>query len=207
MKKTYPTQAELQSAYEYVDGHLYRRTTGKQVGYRHTTAKSIVVTFKGTAYYIEELIWIYHRGETLGHIVGHRDQNRTNNLIENLCLLSASVRQYPSSNSKSKVPGISWSNARQEWLVHITLKPKVFHTSVRPKRKAIRKLVGSAQELSAAKSLLQRARIHYDKLKNTDDGLSFQDSVDNYEYQRLARIKDEMRAGMRPTPSQVEDDW
>ncbi len=68
--------------YEYRDGSLCSRKTGRPVGSRNSTG-AFNVQIRGRNYKLHRLVFLYHHGY-LPPLVDHIDRDRSNNSIENL---------------------------------------------------------------------------------------------------------------------------
>lgn len=83
------TQAELHEMFEYIGGHLYRRSTGKQAG-TNTADGYRRIIIDGYFYLEHRLIWLMFKGEIYGEeSIIHLDGVKDNNRIENLKLVGA----------------------------------------------------------------------------------------------------------------------
>lgn len=116
----------LQEWFRYEEGNLYRLKTtqsrpdtlGKRFG-GLTGTGYIQGWFRGSLYYLHDLIWVYHFGaKTEGFILDHIDGDKLNNRVENL--REATVQQNVF-NSKSREgstsphKGVSWDSSRGKW--------------------------------------------------------------------------------------------
>lgn len=117
ISKAYPTQTQLQELYTYRAGQLYRKKrrgkwqVGSQAG--QLQHERWVISIDGQRYYQSVLIWIYHYGTFSFGEVDHKDRNKSNDTIENLCLLTPSEnsRNRPSSD-RLLPPGVYQSGKR-----------------------------------------------------------------------------------------------
>jgi len=124
------TQEEVKYYFDYVDGKLiWKNPRGTKVkpgdiagcvsgsGYLH-------LKIEGKQYQNHRIIWLWHYGYFPENDLDHRDQDKTNNRIENL----REVGQVCNSrncgspkNNTSGVKGISYHKHRRKWYVHIEI--------------------------------------------------------------------------------------
>lgn len=101
----------------YIDGKLYRN--GREVGwlqngYRHCE-------YKGKRYLVHRLIWRVVKGRWPRYEIDHKDQNRSNNRIENLRDVSHSVN----CRNQKKIKGYHRCNKR--WRAMMSVGDKMKH--------------------------------------------------------------------------------
>lgn len=120
-------QDYLKGLFRYKDGELYWRVSRSnrikegQIagdidgrGYRR-------IYFDGRHHKMHRIIWIMHNGDIpLDILVDHIDQNRQNNLIENLRLVTKSQNNL----NRSDVKGVSWDKVRKKWKAQISIENK-----------------------------------------------------------------------------------
>lgn len=78
-----------------------------------------VTRIKGKNYLVHRLIFLFHHGY-LPDLIDHKDQDSTNNRIENLRASNKTKNSYNSglpSNNKSGVRGVSWDKKNNKWIV------------------------------------------------------------------------------------------
>ena len=82
--KQHPTQQQLQEAFYYQDGLLYRRSTGKSVG-TISSRQYKTVSYQGSNYLLHRIIYIICNGAIPnGYIIDHIDSDASNNVVDNL---------------------------------------------------------------------------------------------------------------------------
>lgn len=120
------TRELLHEWFDYEDGKLYWKKSPKYdipVGTEAGTTRKDgykVVGFKGKHYLIHRLNFLYHHGY-LPELVNHKDQDHTNNRIENLREYNKKNNTYNTSklwgHNTSGVRGVSWDSKQQKWTV------------------------------------------------------------------------------------------
>lgn len=99
------SQEELKFLFDYKDGNLIRKTTGKSIGTPTKVGqhghKYLIAQIKGIRYRVHRLIWIYFNGnfEDLTLQIDHKDNNTLNNKIENLRVVNNRINGH---NRKDK---------------------------------------------------------------------------------------------------------
>ena len=89
MIKQYPTQAELNKAFEYKEGKLYRKSNGKKVGYKNGIR--LRTSLNKVGYYVARIIYIMKHGDIPNDMyVDHINQDAMDDRIENLRLVTPS---------------------------------------------------------------------------------------------------------------------
>ena len=110
------TQSYLISKFNYSNGKLYRKGSGKEVG--HYSRGYLHAQLLGKKKLLHRLIWLYHYGEwpkdQIDHINGIRDDNRIENLRE-VTNQQNSFNRGSNKNTSSKYKGVSWYSAVQKW--------------------------------------------------------------------------------------------
>ena len=102
--KKHPSQKELQSVFDYKDGQLIRKSTGKKIGtpLKMTWGTYIKAQINGVRYSLHRLIWIHQFGDIKNSDkIDHIDGNTLNNTIENLRVVSDRINAH---NRKDKKP-------------------------------------------------------------------------------------------------------
>ena len=112
------TQSYLVSKFNYSNGKLYRKSSGKEVG--HYSRGYLHAQLLGKKRLLHRLIWLYHYGELpkdqIDHINGIRDDNRIENLRE-ADKQSNAFNRRSHKNSTSKYKGVSWCKRDKNWQV------------------------------------------------------------------------------------------
>jgi hypothetical protein len=108
--------------FNYIDGKLYWRNSGKLAGYRSGSGY-IAVTVDSRLYIASRIIWEMFNSEIPpGMIVEHRDENKLNNNLENLRLgthaQNMQNRGKPSNNT-SGYKGVTWHERDGKWRAQI----------------------------------------------------------------------------------------
>lgn len=106
-----------------------------RVGYEY-------VFFQGRNITTQRLVWAYHFGDPGDMDVDHIDQNRLNNRIENLRLVTRSENMQNTtaaqSNSSSGIKGIFYDRSRRKWAASLNVGgAKVFFQRFNTKQEAM----------------------------------------------------------------------
>ena len=116
-------QTTIQKVFEYKDGALHWRKTGKKAGTTHHTGY-IQIGFEHKQYNAHRLIFMLHHG-WVPDVIDHVDNDRSNNKIENLRPATWSqnlqnMRLRPS--NKSGYKNVSWCTTKKKWAVQLSIK-------------------------------------------------------------------------------------
>jgi hypothetical protein len=119
------TQEYLQELFEYKDGHLIRKN-GKSAVIPMGKKRYERVSINGKAYSLHRIIFLLHHGY-LPKVIDHIDNNRENNLIENLREVTQQqncVNRKHHSSSKSPYKNVYWHKAANKWAVAMSINHK-----------------------------------------------------------------------------------
>ncbi len=110
----------LREVFDYKEGNLVRKTTGKIVGtLRADNYIQIGLDYK--IYLAHRLIWIYHNGGIPEDLeIDHIDRDKSNNCLGNLRLVTKSQNQF---NTNAK--GYCFSKRDNKWRAQIRREGKV----------------------------------------------------------------------------------
>lgn len=139
----------LNKLFEYRDGDLIWRSSGKLAGTPHDWGY-YRTQIGNKLYYNHRLIFCMHHGY-VPKIIDHIDGVRTNNRIENLRVATPSQNLQNSKrriDNKSGTKGVSWDNSRSQWAVRI-------------KVGSIYRYFGRYQDLELAELVATEAREKY----------------------------------------------
>lgn len=143
------TQQELLDAFEYRDGHLYRRKNGKRVGTRHHTGY-LQFSFKDKLYNAHRMIFLMHHG-WLPEVIDHVDNDRSNDRIENLRPATWAQNLQNMRLRASNVSGrknVCWDKRRRKWVVQLNVNKRY-------------KFLGRFDDLELAELVATEAREKY----------------------------------------------
>lgn len=134
---------ELRKKYIYLDsgalainGYKPKRVGSiLQVGYEY-------IYFMGRNITTQRLVWAYHFGDPGEMDVDHIDQNKLNNKIENLRLLTRSENMQNTisaqSNSASGIKGVFYDKSRRKWAASLNINgEKVFFRRFNTREEAV----------------------------------------------------------------------
>ena len=126
------TQNRLKELFDYQEGHLVRKVSVQsrsQVGFRagaFSTRGVVIVSVDYKRYKAHRLIWLWHYG-SLPDEIDHKDNNPSNNNIENLRAATHSMNmrnsRKPVTNS-SGFKGVRFHKQSKKWTAQITLNRK-----------------------------------------------------------------------------------
>ncbi len=122
------TQESLRELFDYKEGHLWRKSSGKKAG---TVAKEKYrrIMVHGTLKYEHQLIFIYHYGYC-PDVIDHIDNNALNNAIENLREATLSENQFNSKthkNSTTKIKNVTYLQESGKYRVTLALNKSKKH--------------------------------------------------------------------------------
>jgi HNH endonuclease len=150
------TQEYLKQLFEYQNGNLVRKSTGKAAICNIGKHRYKRITIDGKAYSLHRIIYLWNHGY-LPKIIDHIDGNKENNCIENLREATQQqncVNRKHHSNSKSPYKNVylqpPTKNAawKRNWVVSLMVNSK-------------RKYIGSFEDLELADLVATEARDLY----------------------------------------------
>jgi hypothetical protein len=122
------TQEMLCNLFEYKDGSLYSKKTGKRVGCRHHTGYVHLVVNK-KQYNAHRLIFLMHHGylpETVDHVDGDRSNDRIENLRPATWAQNLQNMKMRASNTSGH-KNVRWCKFRNKWTVEISVNKRRFN--------------------------------------------------------------------------------
>jgi hypothetical protein len=128
------TQDEVKHFFDYLDGQLYWRISPSRrvrLGALAGTAANtgyVKIKLKHKFYSAHRVIFLWHHG-WLPAEIDHKDNNRSNNKIENLRAATRSQNRRNSPVQKNNALGVknvSWNKQRQTWRVRVRYDGGVF---------------------------------------------------------------------------------
>lgn len=122
------TKEYLHELFEYRDGELYRKKSGKKVGIVNKRGYKIII-IKYKEYHAHKLIFIMHKGYSPKEI-DHIDGNKINNCIENLREVTHSQNMHNrkiNSNNTSGIKGVYFDKRTSKWRCQVALNNKVHY--------------------------------------------------------------------------------
>jgi hypothetical protein len=150
------TQTLLKELFDYKDGQLIHRSSGKSAVIKAGKKRYARITVNGKAESLHRMIYFWHHGY-LPEVVDHIDNNRENNHIENLREVTQQqncLNRKHHANSKSPYKNVylqpptknpEW---KRNWVVSIMFKGN-------------RKYIGSFEDLELADLVATEARNLY----------------------------------------------
>jgi len=131
-----PTQDEIREyfLYDCATGEFFLRKTKRSVGF-YNERGYFKLFYKGKQYRANRLAWLYMYGEMPNGVVDHIDNNRANNAIENLRILTNEQNLQnsvkPSKGNKSGYRGVRLEGrAKKKWVAEITVNGKTKYLGV-----------------------------------------------------------------------------
>lgn len=109
---------EIKSFYEYRDGDLIKKATGKAVGWR-TRNGYLMFDFKREKYLVHRVIFALHFGDT-EHLIDHINRDKQDNRIDNLRESNKSLNGLNKGlrvDNKSGVTGVTYCKSTGKYEV------------------------------------------------------------------------------------------
>jgi len=152
------TQERLKEMFDYRDGELIRKKTGKSASVKKSPHhRYIRMTIEGKVAHVHRMVFLWHYG-FLPDVTDHIDGNRDNNRIENLrsCTQSQnclnSKHRETSTSPFKNVYLQKYKNHQDNWR-------KMWTVSITTNRK--RKFIGSFEDVELADLVATEARDLY----------------------------------------------
>lgn len=129
------SQKQLKEIVYYRDGHLwwrhYRANNKIKPDTRLGRLKNgyIQCCINNKRYYEHNLIWLYHYGEWPESILDHKDNNPSNNKVNNLRLATMQQNNFNRKgckNSTSSYKGVSWNTKERKWVAQASINYKKY---------------------------------------------------------------------------------
>lgn len=118
----------LNNKYDYIDGKLYKKTTGNPIGHFHLSGY-YRASINGKQSGLHRWIYIYHYGDIPDNmVIDHIDNDTTNNRIENLRI--ASYHENSVNRVSKYLPSRCYKNCG--WSVRVQRKNRVFYKYFNP---------------------------------------------------------------------------
>lgn len=119
------TQQRLKELVKYIPetGEFFR--DGRKIGYDNGRGY-LKASIDNKEYYLHRLAWLYSYGE-FPELIDHKDQNKSNNKIENLRAATNSQNLHNRGvpvNNKSGHKGVHYIESRNKYLSSITINSK-----------------------------------------------------------------------------------
>ena len=138
MKKHLKIDVEkCKELFEYRDGKLIWKVrtannvkVGDVAGSLSKSTGYYIVQIDGKRFRVSRIIYAMHFGDPGGMQVDHVNQNRKDNRIENLRLVTNQENQRNTTkqkNNSSGITGVSWDKGKQKWQVEIYVDGKNIH--------------------------------------------------------------------------------
>ena len=125
---------DIKEIFNYTNNELYWKTQPgsvkvyKPAGYiNNHNGGYRVIRINNVEYLAHRLIWCYHYGTWPTLTIDHKDNNRSNNNIDNLREATFSEQRHNSklrNDNTSGVKGISWHKSDKKWRANITINKK-----------------------------------------------------------------------------------
>lgn len=117
----------VRKLFVYEKGNLYwlklNGAKGRKAGRHNKLAGYSEIRYQGKSYKVHNLIWIWHGNSLLpGHEVDHIDDNRNNNNIENLQLITCSENVQKQQRVQKPKGCYFYMPCRNRWKVKIATK-------------------------------------------------------------------------------------
>jgi hypothetical protein len=120
------TQTLLKELFDYQDGQLIHRDSGKSAVIKAGKKRYERITIGGKVHALHRMIFLWNHGylpETIDHIDGDRDNNRIENLREATQQQNCLNRKHHS-NSKSPYKNVYWNQSAKKWAVAMSINQK-----------------------------------------------------------------------------------
>jgi hypothetical protein len=149
------TQDQVKDLFEYRDGELYWKVSlsnikaGTKTGCVNSNGY-LQTTINGKNYRTHRLIFLMFYG-WFPKCIDHKDNNPLNNKIDNLRPATIAENNWNrgiNKNNTSGIKGVSWSKARNKWVVYIKINNK-------------QKNIGGFDDLELAELVVTIAREKY----------------------------------------------
>jgi hypothetical protein len=127
MKQHRPIDVELvRSLFDYVEGFLVRRSTGRVYDRPHAHGGYTVVQFGGHKYYAHRLIWAIHYDDPGELEVDHINHDVRDSRIENLRIVThqENMMNKSSYEQQSGHCGVHWDGQKSRWRACLTVDGK-----------------------------------------------------------------------------------
>lgn len=109
--------------YEPATGRMFSKKDGREVGHFDSRNRYRIVNIGGSRYAVHRLAWLMSYGRWPEGQIDHINQDKTDNRLSNLRVVSQSVnlhnRSAPNKNNSSGVLGIN--RAGSKWVAQITV--------------------------------------------------------------------------------------
>lgn len=112
--------AAIRAKFEYADGVVIRKSTGKIITSRTSNGYQIIGCLGGKVL-THHIVWLLHH-DRLPPEVDHKDRDRSNNRIENLRASTPNenrANQTKAKGKSSKYLGVSWNKRNGKWVAEM----------------------------------------------------------------------------------------